>query len=629
MSEVDPNFNPAYSTIKGIYFRNQSGTETLNIIRQNTECVFEKIEFVENVNDVLPNGVLVVKDTKDIVSRLKEFEIDRIIIEFFDSTLWYLDITSVSYLNNAASDTEENFVGIYFSNQYYKLSQQKSLNQSLGVKKPNVYKINDFVELIGNSVLRQASGSYNDPATNYVLYKPLNTTQNRNEAISDNPIEYLNYLTTNAVAADTNAPTFMFWTDFAGNVNFKSFNYNLDKDASFSTIDADYRRFGVFEGDSVIQQLSDKRFYRKIYFYNTDPAYQFISKNYYYIRKTPKLLDSVPPGLCADSGQLDQYNYNTLSYQFQDEGQRYNIEVINQTNTGNAIPGSDQLFYTSHWGYYDGVDSIDRETTLTNISQDFGTRNSYKQLNLMGSSGYMQYVDNTEMWKNMFDITPVHPDIPNTSYVIGSSTNLQKVIDGRYNAFIQGLSGSEKQLEQLRQIELQNFVAYSLCCMGSKQTEDCFFALLTRYEIDCTKGYSGAGPRAYRYQWRKLEFDTTGLPSGMGATGCVGPSGPSGAKYFHQVENWSWSGERSSYSQDNSWAINLNERGITGDYYPPGWVAGCLPTGFAYRPIGAKERGFTAEEISHVAKLCKYTDGLNVMYYFIAENVVDGCCDTP
>ena len=155
MANRESQFNPAYSTIKAIYLSDSEGSSqsTLNIARQNTECQFEKIEFVENVNDVFPNGVLVVRDTKDIVSRLRQYNVSKIVVEFFNSTRWDLDITSVSYINNAASDTEENFVGIYFSNKYYKLSQTTSLNKELYTLKPNVLRLHELVDSIKRDYL--------------------------------------------------------------------------------------------------------------------------------------------------------------------------------------------------------------------------------------------------------------------------------------------------------------------------------------------------------------------------------------------------------------------------------------------------------------------------------------------
>jgi hypothetical protein len=49
----------------------------------------------------------------------------------------------------------------------------------------------------------------------------------------------------------------------------------------------------------------------------------------------------------------------------------------------------------------------------------------------------MPYVDTSEMWQNMFDMTEVHPNQgSNTKDPIpGANTNLQKVCDIRYKSF--------------------------------------------------------------------------------------------------------------------------------------------------------------------------------------------------
>lgn len=639
MQATDPNFNPAYSTIKAIYLSDESQSDPLNIIRQNSECVFERIEFVENANDVFPNGVLIVRDTKDIVSRIKEFQISKVIIEFFDSKKWNLDVTSVTYLNNAASETEENFVGIYFTNKYYKLSQTKSLNVSLGLgaKKPNVLRIYDMVDTIKRDYFDLPITSTNlygdaDETTNYVLYRPLNTIRGREEMVSDNGIEYLSYLSSCAIDKKNNNPSFLFWTNFDETVNFKAFHYDLTNDPTYTTLDTDLRRFAIYNGEAVLQKLSDNKIYRKIYFYNTDPAYQYISKNYYYIRKTPKVLDEIPQGLCAEKGdaltsELDTYINKSLMYQFQDEGERYNIEVIGHSSIGitNSSPqGGDQLVYDKQWGYYDGLDSINYITPLTHLNQNFGTQSSYKNLNLMGTTGYMPYVDNTEMWKNVFDLTSIHPDFPDGGYAAGADTKLQKVIDARYATFLAGLCGAEKQLEQYRKIELQNFIGYVLCCMGKQ--DDCFFAVLQKYEVDNTKKFTGSNDYMYRYQWSKLEFQGPSGSTGTNDSSMSSSTGPTGSTYFHHIENWNLSNIRSSTFQDETWAINLNERGLSGGYLPPGWVGSCIPAGFNYRPIGAIGRGLTSENIFHIAKICRHSDGEKYFYYFIAENIVDGCC---
>jgi hypothetical protein len=222
------------------------------------------------------------------------------------------------------------------------------------------------------------------------------------------------------------------------------------------------------------------------------------------------------------------------------------------------------------------------------------------------------------MWKNVFDLTPIHPDYPNSGDINGLNTNLQKIINLRFKVFeTAGISGDE-HLDYQRKMELQNFISYSLCCMGDDH--DCFFAVLQRYEVDSTKTFPATvRGKSYRYKWNKLIF---------GGTGSV-PIGSEGSTTFHQIEGWSYDVLRSSPTQDRTWAINLNERGLTPGYLPPGWV-NPTQSGFSYRPIGASGASpiaiGTAGNIFHIAKICKYADGDNYVYYFTAENVVDGTC---
>lgn len=647
MPNDNDRFNPAYSTIKAIYLANRAGiegsgnnAEKLNIARFNTECVFEKIEFVENINDVLPNGVLVVRDINDIVSRMRKYEIENIVIEFFEDLSWEpwtLDITSISYINNAASDTEENFVNIYFSNKYYKKSQNSSLINVLDYKQPVVFLITTFVNLVKNLFFETQKG-FVSQTDNYVLYRPINTVNDRIEAVSTNPLEYLNYLASSTVNRVDKLPQFMFWTDFDGSVNFKFFNRDCTKDNSFNLIDAEVRRIAIFDGDSVIQKLSDDKVYRKCYFYNTNPAYQFISKKYHYIKKTPKILDTTPSTLSGES--LDSYLYSGLMYQFQDEGQKYNIEVVGVRGTTFAVPGSDQLYCKTHWGYYDGLESIDSVDRISSLGGDFGNSKNYNSLTLMGSSGYMPFVDTTEMWKNMFDITEIHPHYPDQLSVAvgfaGEYTNLQKIMNVRYNSFLQTIANQNDRLTQLRNIELQNFIMYTLCCMGKKR-EESFFAVLTKFEVDSSSTQpNNPSGKIYRYRWNKLKFN-----SKYDENGPVGLTG----YYFNEIEKWSLDSEKSSTNQDDTWAINTNERGLSAGYLPPGWVYQ-PPTGFYLRPIGLKTDSFdpilnTSGDIFHIVKmykipleelLLKSNNNLyreyagKYLYYFSAENVLDGRC---
>jgi hypothetical protein len=268
----------------------------------------------------------------------------------------------------------------------------------------------------------------------------------------------------------------------------------------------------------------------------------------------------------------------------------------------------------------------------------------------------MPFLDSPDMWKNMFDLTPIHPHYPNQddiepgTLLAGESTNLQKVMDIRYDVFsgasgASGASAAAGRLEEIRKIEAQNFVMYSLCCMGKK--EDCFFAVLQRYEPDNTYYGVTCAPdptlpgsaKFYRYKWNKILFE----PGHEGVTcGECGSSGGSvesqgqGANisgcttYSHQLEKWCLDpSKKSSPTQDDTWAINLNERGLSGAYLPPGWVT---PTSasFKFRPVGANTSsaiGVSGGDIKHIARVCiEQIDAKTRVTSFWIENVLDGNC---
>ena len=662
MPNTQSRFNPAYSTIKSIFIRGLDGS--LEISKQNTECRFEKIEIVENITEVLPRGALVVTDLKDIVSYVNYKAIDKVIIEFFNGKKWYCDITSVSYINNAGSDSDDTIVAINFTNQYYKYFSTNSLNSLLGFKKPKVFHINELVEQLRFTF--GADSGWNDPASNYFLYKPLSPYNSGEESIPDNAIELFNYISTGAID-EFGEPNFIFWTGMGGDVNFKSFKRNIEDDASYKSMDADVRNVGIFKGDAVIQKLSDKKKYRKAYFFASNPAYQWISKNYYYIRKTPKYLDTlptitIPAGLTGDAkinAESDAIiaTQNTalknLTFQFQDDGQKYNIDVVTVSGRGTDAPqGGDQLIPENSWGYYDGQVPSNAKSITNTIYNQYGVENNYKSLSLMGLDGFMPYLDSPDMWKNMFDVTPIHPkytDIGGST--AGKDTLLQKVVDIRYDIFSGGASGASAaagRLEEIRKIEAQNFVMYSLCCMGKK--EDCFFAVLQRYEPDNTYYGVTCAPdptlpgsaKFYRYKWNKILFEpghegvTCGTCGSSGASGASGSEGDQGAgisgctTYSHQLEKWCLDpSKKSSSTQDDTWAINLNERGLSGAYLPPGWVSPSS-TSFKFRPIGANTSsaiGVSGGNINHIARICiEQIDAKTRVTSFWIENVLDGLC---
>ncbi len=650
------NFNPAYSTVKSIFLQSpqNSNNFSIDIVKQNTECRFEKVEMVENATDTLPSGTLVVTDLKDIVSFIEKNDIQNFILQFFNGNSYTFPITSVSYINNAASDNETTLVAINFTNQHYTFLSKNSVNNLLGIKKPTVFGINDLILKL-RTVCGAPSYGYNDFASNFFLYRPLISYNSGEEAIPDNVIELMQYLCNGAVDEMGN-PNFAFWTSFDGAMNFKCFKRSLYDDISASTVGSDVRSVAVFDGDQVVRNI-DGRYYRKAYFAATNPAYQWISKNYYYIRKTPKHLDEnsvkVDPSLTGNSLadailSAQQNTTKNLTFHFQDDGQKYNIDVVSIYGRGTTAPkGGDNIFIDHPWGYFDGQVPTNNISITNLIGNQYGTQSSYSDMVLMGESGYMQYLDSPDMWKNMFDLTPIHPhypddkDVPATSVslgIVGTDTYLQKVIDIRYDSFQSSLAtagSNSDRLTKLRQIEAQNFVMYSLCCLGK---EDCFFAALQRYEPDYTyAGSSGGNPggqgatypadaKFYRYKWNKLIFTSGSTGSSGGNCGSSGGS----ENYAAQIENWSLdSVTKSSEDQDKTWAINLNERGLSDSYLPPGWVS---PTSskFKFRPIGANTTDSPAQEsadIFHIARVClQQVDANNKVAYFWAENVIDGNC---
>jgi hypothetical protein len=720
---TDLSFNPSYSTVEKIILLNDKQEKILDVTKPNTECKYktndqcqyERLELSESVTELFPSGALIVRNVKDISTFITINEITKIQLIFIDGGSSTFDITSVSYLNNAASANEENYIAIHFTNLFYRYSQTRSLNEELikrggeNWKNPQVLRICEFVQYVNDYLLKTFlgydAGSSINTTNNYCVYKLLNPKEYRIESPTDNLFQYLKYLsnfaTSNSTLVKTTIPKnnfhlgsynsssssgsnglgsifsesgippnieaftsndpnqnfyprFLFWTDLWNRINFKYFSENINDElnATDEIITKNYLRFGVFNGELTLQQLSDGKIYRKINFLRTDPNNQYVSKNYHYIRKTPKILDIDPDNV------TDDYYTKNLSYQFLDEGEKYNIELFSSIrmdgntlavsypgNTG-ATAGSDELIYKSHWGYFNELDPVNDGKSLTLLGQDFGTKKNFSDLKFMGNSGYLQYVDNPDMWKNMFDLTPVHPHDPDHTTlpaqgIVGADTNLQKILNIRYKTFLNhinntGKTGSTDRLDLMRKIEKQNFVMYVLCCM-SKQ-EQSFFALLTQYERD-NKSLPSNEYGPYRYNWVKVNFK-----SPYGSTGPA-LTGPGSTYYIHQVEKWEKDGVwKGSATQDDTWAINLNERMMglpaTNDYFAPGWVK---PTGnFKWRPVGVKNSSFsTSGQIQHLVKMnmVPYTDLLfdshnkidstqlgKYLYYFIVENVVDGSC---
>jgi hypothetical protein len=656
---TDTNFIPSYSTLNGIFLENDSD-ESYDIFLKNIECQYERLETIENINEVFPNGSLIVRDTRDIVTFINYNLINKIKFTFMDGLTRIVYITSVTYLNNAASDTEENFVSINFSNNLYKKTQQTALLDLLPNLSPQVFLISDFISQAAGAM--QTVARVVDKTSNYMVYRPLTEIDSRVPSPADNTIQYINYISNFACGENSCEPRYVFWTNWAGEFVFKYFERTPENDpyGTDDYIDSRTLRYKIYDQDNPSIQFRSygDKVYKKIYYMCTDPADQFISKNYYYYRKTPKILDTTPVG-------VDAYDHSiqSLMYQYQDEGQKYNIELISSNKTNNMVAGADEIICDTHWGYYNTFSSANN-TPITNISEKFGTESILVQDSYVGITGYFPYVDNTHMWKMMFDFTEIHPNYPDASgffdnTIEGETTYLQTILDIKQTAFNITQEYKESKLDLIRKIEKENFIMYALCCMAKE--DQSFFAMLTRYEKDTTYGaglsggsavdmssvggFSGSTYSPYRYKWVKLNFD---FPYGLTAPdGNVSPSGGT-AYYFHNIEAWKPDDYvKSSETVDDTWAINLNERSVAKNYLPPGWSpASSLPSGFNWRPIGViedssgnynKDSGITR----HIVKMnaVSVSDLLldskqlvpsqylgKYLYYFTATNIVDGRC---
>lgn len=647
--------NPFSSNIKDIILRNDGSQRKLSIIeKSNGYCQFERIEFFESMFDLLPTGVLLVREISDIMTYINSQEFDTIEIQFQDETSSFLSITGMGYVNNAASETEENFIAINFSNHIYKHSQQNSMTNLLKKTKPTVSLISSFVnDFVYNTLYVDLRNTYslsndvtltnNDPTSNYLLYKQLNPMEYRIEGPNDNYVQYLYYLSNNACNSSTLNPNYLFWTAFDNSFNFKYIYRNLNEDEqAIQKAEENQYYFAVYNSDLPEQQLSgSQQSYKKIYNLTATPSQQFLSKNYFYIRKTPKVLNN--------SATTQAHPYDKLSYQFQDEGEKYDIEVISSDGViGSPPPGADELMFEGNWGYYDTMSPTDALSSQTNISQEYGTSNSFKNVNFMGLTGNYPYVDNSQMWKNIYDLTPIHPNFPLTGNIPGFQTNLQKVINIRWESY----ATTNAKLTKIREIEKQNFVMYVLCCVAQEEeAEESFFAAITGYKPE-ENPYLALGksnePLKYLYSWNKINFNAT-----------IDPETYDPSYAFRALEEWEYdSVEKSNPDDITTFAVNTNERtnslnNFGHPYYAPGWYTENLgnPSNefreVKYRPIshgGYSLITTVTLERKHIVKMFKtpikkllleagVTDPLvfenyagKYLYTFSAENVLDGPC---
>jgi len=667
--------NPLYSKISEIWLYNDDasggGTEDLSLMN-NVHCKFEKLEMIESVFEQYPKGAITVRDLTDIVTVIKENEFNAIMIKYLDGTFHNFYISSTSYLNNAASETSETYVSINFTNHLYHTIEQESLVNIVNTKKPTVSLIHEFMEDIipklNNAMHTHFSAADDikltvDKTENFVLYKPLNCLESRTDLPTDNCMQYFSYLSSYAVGRNPNAnrylPRFLFWTGWDNTVNFKYFYQHPDEDENQLTkLDENNFRYAVYDSDTpaiTIDRDGDEKIFKKIYTFLTDPADQFMSTKAFYVRKTPRLL-SPSSGL----------PYDQLLYQYQDEGEKYTISIVTSDGIFNTVPnGANEITYDGHWGYYDDLTSINKVNKPTHIGNVFGLEQKYVNPEFMGLTGLFPYIDSTEMWRHQFDLTSLHPNCPLTSYT-KNNTNLDKIISLRYEVFKE-TNGIPDQLEKIREIERQNFVAYVLCCLTTPEEnlqDETFFAAITGYTPEISpyaeNGVNGE-PLKYLYYFVRLK-PTAPSSSVISSTKTNNP--------FRGFEKPFWefditSTDKSVPDDFSTYAINLNERTNFVDTslgigkYAPGWHALSILaneyTNVTYRPIGHNIRDLDTESGCanfdcgkyHIVRMTKtpmkrllieaevtkedlleyYSN--RYLYTFAAENVTDGRCPTP
>lgn len=683
------NSNPFHSTLVSIVLSDKEGQEKIDIMRQNEECEFHRMELESSLFDVFPSGTLIVRQKRDLITRLLNFKIDYIQFIQESGALVNFRIHSVSNLNNAASANEESYIAIHFTNYLYHYAQENSLF-SLLQKPTELNRIDSFIKTLQTEMgktVTQGLGSI-DETNNYVLYRALNPKADGTEVVSDNIIEYINYLSSMAVPYDQGPysslgliPRFLFWTDWDSNINFKviaPLDLELKRNGELQV-----RRYAIYSGDTPEREINGQS-YRKIYNYHTNQGAQFITKSYYYVRKTPKILDIQSTGQFAGSTGNTYYN---LAYQFWPEGEKYNIELIgskerieDRSNANSfytegginfAVRGAEELVPPPEWGYPNSFKSNSPKSISTFLDQRYNYYSSYKNFTMNNSnffrgdnsgSGFVNsnfnYIDNPEMWKNVFDLTPVDPYYPfnRISTPNPSTSALATVLRVRRDM----PTYYKNQEELIKKIEKQNFLTYALCCIGENSGDDeSFYAVLTKYysgaQLNAGTGFSNLNNQWF-YEWRRLSFDGWNVNSPTAVAFNL--------RKFVNSTYWGGltggppnaSGDYNSSTQENleNLAINLNEVSNPNPlgYLSPGWAPlNAGQPGIKYRPIGISANSFDPNvgTISHIVKMYrisyrqieeKYGNAETVttffeqnpeyekksLYYFTVENVVDGQC---
>ena len=358
--------NPLSTSIFSIeLISDLSSDNDINLLKSNNFCQFERIEMEESVNNVFPTGALLIRDTGDIVSYIAKKEIKKIKLKFFSNNsqdqepqpgetyTWY--ITSVTYVNNMASETDQTFVCIYFTNKLFYESQLVSFyDERYSVDsdgeiidgtdtpvwptdypfvttpehilktyaKKRVFSAPEFSQTSGQNADPNAGCGYNfythntQETINYVMFRPKIADAMRREQFQTNIITYLNYIFTYAINY-RHYPYYMFWTDFTNCLNYKFFDLFEDLSTGefkFDLPNTDNKQiqaYAIYDSNDVERNFTidgnEDVPCKKIHVMVTNPAYSLIDKNYYYIRSCPMYMEDTseyPGGTFSDASHL-------------------------------------------------------------------------------------------------------------------------------------------------------------------------------------------------------------------------------------------------------------------------------------------------------------------------------------
>jgi hypothetical protein len=381
--------NPIDTAISSIILKSNDNVEfDINVFKSNEFCQFERLEMEESVLNVFPKGALVLRDKSDIMTYIAIKQIKSIQVEFQNGEkfLWY--ITSLNYTNNAASEVDQSFIVVYFTNSLYQQSQNISFydekifeinpetEQEEEVSSTSLWPFSYPFVTTPDHILKTygTRAVFNKPLfpirdsegeevnlkgcgvnlfiqntqepVNYILFRPRIADPERIEQYQTNIITYLNYIFTYAVNEDRK-PYYLFWTDFSNCLNYKFFDLRKDLESGKYAFNKDntdpgkVEAYAVYNSDDIGRSFKIEEqdvICKKVYVMITNPSHSIVDKNYYYIRSSPIYLEQSSHELSGSVSDVERLMSPYLS-----EAANTTLTTIT-TYTTNDSPGVTYAF---------------------------------------------------------------------------------------------------------------------------------------------------------------------------------------------------------------------------------------------------------------------------------------------